>query len=73
MKLSSNARNRLPDSDFGLSGRKYPMPDRRHAALALALAKLHHVPPAELAGIRRKAHRLFPGLNIAGLKPRTGN
>ncbi len=68
MKLTAAARRRLPESDFGLPGRKYPMPDRRHAALALALARLHHVPPEELAGIRRKAHRLFPDMSIAGLK-----
>lgn len=68
MSLTADARRRLPAADFGLPGRKYPMPDRRHAALALALAKLHRVPLAELAGIRRKAHRLFPDMHIAGLK-----
>lgn len=38
-KLSSGSRNRLPDSEFGLPGsRKYPMPDKSHAANAKARA-----------------------------------
>lgn len=38
-KLSSKARKSLPKSDFGLPGeRKYPMPDRSHAANAKARA-----------------------------------
>ena len=38
-KLSSGARKRLPKSDFGLPGSKrYPMPDKSHAANAKARA-----------------------------------
>lgn len=38
-KLKSAARNKLPKSDFGLPGeRKYPMPDKSHAANAKARA-----------------------------------
>jgi len=38
-KLSTKKRNALPKSDFALSGeRKYPMPDRAHAANAKARA-----------------------------------
>jgi len=37
--LSTKARNRLPASEFGIPGeRKYPMPDRSHAANAKARA-----------------------------------
>lgn len=37
--LSSGERNSLPKSSFGLPGqRKYPMPDRAHAADAKARA-----------------------------------
>ncbi len=69
MKLTSDIRQKLPASDFGLpADRKYPMPDKRYAALALALAKLHHVPAAELAAIRRKAKTLYPDMNISGLR-----
>lgn len=38
-KLSTKSRDRLPKSDFGEPGsRKYPMPDRGHAANAKARA-----------------------------------
>lgn len=38
-KLKSAARNKLPKSDFGLPAeRKYPMPDKSHAANAKARA-----------------------------------
>lgn len=39
-KLSTKRRNSLKKSQFGLPGsRKYPMPDRKHAANAKARAK----------------------------------
>ena len=39
-KLTAKKRNAEPKSDFGLPGqRKYPMPDRSHAANAKARAK----------------------------------
>lgn len=39
-KLKAKARKALPASDFGEPGdRKYPMPDRSHAANAKARAK----------------------------------
>lgn len=38
-KLTSKSRNKLPKSDFGMPGeRKYPMPDKAHAANAKARA-----------------------------------
>jgi hypothetical protein len=38
-KLSSKNRSKLPKSDFGLPGeKKYPMPDKAHAANAKARA-----------------------------------
>ena len=38
-KLKSSTRNALPKSEFGLPGsRKYPMPDKSHAANAKARA-----------------------------------
>lgn len=39
-KLTSKQRNKLPKSDFGLpSERKYPMPDKSHAAVAKGRAQ----------------------------------
>lgn len=38
-KLTSQKRNKLPKGDFGLPGeKKYPMPDKAHAANAKARA-----------------------------------
>lgn len=38
-KLKAKERNKLPKSDFGLPGeKKYPMPDKAHAANAKARA-----------------------------------
>ena len=38
-KLSAKSRSKLPTSDFGLPGeRKYPMPDKNHAAAAKSRA-----------------------------------
>lgn len=38
-KLTTKRRKKLPKSDFGMPGsRKYPMPDRSHAANAKARA-----------------------------------
>lgn len=38
-KLTSKTRNKLPKSDFGMpSERKFPMPDKSHAANAKARA-----------------------------------
>jgi hypothetical protein len=42
-KLDSKERNSLPKSDFGMpKERKYPMPDREHAANAKARATQMH-------------------------------
>lgn len=42
-KLDAAERNRLPKSEFGEPGeRKYPMPDRSHAANAKARATQMH-------------------------------
>lgn len=38
-KLTAKKRNKIPSSEFGLPGeRKYPMPDKAHAANAKARA-----------------------------------
>lgn len=66
-ELSTDARNRLKSSSFGLPGsRKYPMPDRQHAANAKARAtqavKKGKLSPASAARIKAKANRILgPG------------
>lgn len=63
-KLSAGARKSLPKSEFGLPGeKKYPMPDRSHAANAKARAtqgvKKGTLSPAAAARVRRKADTIL--------------
>lgn len=61
-KLKAATRNKLPDSSFGMPGeRKYPMPDRSHAANAKARAtqqeKKGRISHSTAEKIRAKANR----------------
>ena len=63
-KLSSGARKKLPASTFGEPGsRKYPMPDKSHAANAKARAtqqvKKGNLSASEAAKIKAKANRVL--------------
>ena len=64
MKLSSAKRKKIPASEFGEPGkRKYPMPDRSHAANAKARAtqmvKRGKLSSGAAAKIRAKANRIL--------------
>lgn len=63
-KLNTAERKRIPTSEFGLPGsRKYPMPDKSHAANAKARAtqqvKAGHLSSGAAAKIRAKANRIL--------------
>ena len=63
-KLNAGRRNALPSSDFGLPGqRKYPMPDRKHAADAKGRATQQvnkgKLSPTAAARIKAKANRIL--------------
>lgn len=63
-KLKAARRNALPSGTFGLPGsRKYPMPDRSHAANAKARAtqmvKRGKLSASSAAKIRAKANRIL--------------
>ena len=63
-KLKAARRNALPKSEFGLPGsRKYPMPDRSHAANAKARATQMvakgKLSSAAASRIRAKANRIL--------------
>jgi hypothetical protein len=63
-KLGSGRRNALPASSFGLPGsRKYPMPDKAHAANAKARATQQvskgNLSPASAAKIDAKANAVL--------------
>lgn len=66
--LSQKQRNKMLSSKFGLPGKgegpkgkgsgSYPMPDRKHAAVAKAYAK-RFASPAEQKTINAKANRIL--------------
>jgi hypothetical protein len=63
-KLNAAARKSIPTSEFGLPGsRKYPMPDRSHAANAKARATQQvakgNLSSGAAARIRAKANRIL--------------
>lgn len=65
-KLSSKSREKLPKSDFGLPGeKKYPMPDKAHAANAKARAtqmvNKGKLSESSKAKIDAKANRILDG------------
>jgi hypothetical protein len=65
-KLKAKARKSLSSSTFGLPGeRKYPMPDKSHAANAKARAsqmvKKGKLSPSSKAQIDAKANRIIGG------------
>lgn len=64
MKLSAKKRGKIPKKEFGLPGsRKYPMPDKEHAANAKARAtqmvKKGKLSAASKSKIDAKANRVL--------------
>ena len=64
MKMTTKSRNALPKSSFGMPGeRKYPMPDKAHAANAKARAsqgvKLGKLSASAKAKIDKKADKII--------------
>ena len=62
--LTTSRRKALPKSDFGMPGeRKYPMPDKAHAANAKARATQQvakgNLSPGAKAGIDAKANKIL--------------
>lgn len=70
-KLTTRARKALPSSSFALPGKgegpsgkgsgSYPIPDRSHAANALARVS-QHGSSAEKAKVRAKVHAKYPDM-----------
>lgn len=58
-KLTAAARKKIPSSKFGLPEKHaYPMPDRKHAAVAKAYAE-RYASPSQRARIDAKANRIL--------------
>ena len=61
-KLDAIARNRLKTAQFALPGKRaYPIEDKAHARNALARGA-QNASPAELAEIRMKVAKKYPGM-----------
>jgi hypothetical protein len=65
-KLTPAQRKKLPPSDFAKPSKRpgsgsYPIPDRSHAANALARVAQHGT-PAEKAAVRRKVAAKYPDM-----------
>lgn len=65
-KLTTKSRDKLPKSEFGLPGeKKFPMPDKVHAANAKARAtqmvEKGKLSPSSKAKIDAKANRVLDG------------
>ena len=70
-KLTTKKRQSMPKADFALPGKgegpkgagagSYPIPDKKHARLALSYGK-RFASPAELSTIRAKVDKKFPRL-----------
>jgi hypothetical protein len=62
-KLTTDDRNRLPDSEFALPGGRYPIPDRSHAQNALARVSQNGT-PEEKAVVRAKVRARFRDMAV---------
>lgn len=62
-KLTTEDRNKLPDSDFALPGGRYPIPDRSHAQNALARVSQNGT-PEEKAAVRVKVRARFKDMAV---------
>ncbi len=65
--LRAKTRNKLPNEDFALPGRRYPLHDETHARDALARASANAT-PAEQAIIRRKVRAKYPNMKVNGIE-----
>lgn len=70
-KLSTEERNKLPDSDFALPGHRFPIHNEEHARLAVEMAS-RGTTPEEAETIRRKVHARYPDIEIGGEKKGRG-
>lgn len=66
-KLTAKRRNKLSSKDFALSGRRYPVEDKKHAKAALSRVSAHGS-PEEQAKVRKKVHAKFPEIAISSIK-----
>lgn len=63
-ELTTKARNALPDSDFVFpKERKYPIPDEKHARVALSRVSANGT-PEEQKKVRAAVRKKFPSIEV---------
>lgn len=66
-KLSKASRDKLPDDDFALSGRQYPIHDENHARAALTdVARVGS--SAEKRKVRAAVALRYPDIDVKGAR-----
>jgi len=68
-KLTTKARNAIPDSNFALPGRRYPIENASHARNALARVAQNGT-EQEKAIVRAKVKRKYPLIKMDSGMPR---
>lgn len=66
-KLSKADRDKLPDDDFALAGREYPIHDRNHAEMALSDVSRAGT-AAEKRKVRAAVAMRYPDMDVKGGK-----
>lgn len=64
-RLTADDRKKLPEKEFAGKDRSYPIPDKKHASLAIGYSK-KYASPDEQAKIKRKACGKYPDLPSCG-------
>ncbi len=64
-------RKAMPQSEYALPGKRYPIPDKGHAKAALGRVS-EFGSPAEKARVKRKVRRLFPKMKMKGAPAHRG-
>lgn len=67
--LTTQERDALPETDFALPGRKYPIHDINHARNALARVAQHGT-SSEQAIVRAKVHKRYPTIETDSGMPK---
>jgi len=65
-ELTAAERDAIPDKDFALPGRRYPVHDREHAANALARVS-ENGSPKEKRLVRMMVKHRYPDMEVEGL------
>jgi hypothetical protein len=63
-RLTAKTRAAIPTQSFALPNRRYPIPDKSHAANALSRIAAYGT-PAEQATVRAKVHAKYPSMGKA--------